>query len=113
MNSQPLSVRLAQSFGTKPVRKPLLELIDELIDTNLEGLQADRFEDQLAAAQRADRIHEDIARRIEELESPAAGFERELREVFGDEAARIDHAAREASGVDPVAAVQKAIEGRA
>lgn len=90
-----LAVTLAQAFGSKPVRKPLLDLIEDLIDTNLEGLQADGIEDQIAAAQRAERIHEEIARRIDELEArPADPLEQKLMLAFGKEAERIDREAR-------------------
>jgi len=62
----PLTVQLAEAFGSKPSfkGKSVLALIDELVELNLDGQQSGSFDEQLRLAQKAEDVHVEIERRL-------------------------------------------------
>lgn len=71
MTDQPLTVRLAQSFGSKTSFKgrSLIALVDDVVEQNLDGQVASTFGEQLRCAQKAEDIHEEIKRRLALIEN--------------------------------------------
>lgn len=82
----PLTVQLAEAFGSKPVRKTLRQLVDELIEINIDGASSyESVQGQLELAKRAEAVDTEINRRLAVIEEFHQPESTQLRAILDGE----------------------------